>query len=81
MHEKLLSLFEIDLNMRKFLELNHMIVQDRITNDGDLISIRDELILMICNTIERTHQYIRANNFSRSNLKKAHKRTAIEIEH
>jgi hypothetical protein len=56
MHEKLLSLFEIDLNMRKCLELNHMIVQDRKPDpDVDLGSIRDELLLMICNTIDRIH--------------------------
>ena len=36
---------------------------------------------MLSNTIERINQYINANNLERSNLKKAHKRTAIEIEH
>ncbi|CAD8142675.1 unnamed protein product [Paramecium octaurelia] len=81
MHEKLMNLFEIDLKMRKNLEINRMIVQDKQQSSAQLDEIYQEILLMLSNTIERIHQYINANNLERSDLKKAQRRTAIEIEH
>ncbi|CAD8135460.1 unnamed protein product [Paramecium octaurelia] len=81
MHEKLINLFEIDLKMRKNLEINRMIVQDKQQSSAQIDEIYQEILLMLSNTIERIHQYINANNLERSNLKKAHRRTAVEIEH
>lgn len=52
LHDKLISIFEIDKAMKRNLELNHLIIQDK-RPESQKKDIRDDIYILLLNSIEK----------------------------